>query len=177
MSGLFLCDGFEIAVDLFLVLGRSLVVDAGSEAVLRLFRLDLLAERRFGALERLRRLPPQVLPSRVVLLEGFGAGRRQRHAALVFEREARAAAGERLAGGILFAQLLEQLPCLVERARVVLAQFREIGAGTAAATLLALARASGLSRRFGFGRAWRCRAARRRLSRLASTAGPPAVLP
>src|SRR6266851_1968602 len=81
---------FEIAVDLFLVAGRRLVVGAGGKAILRLLGLQLFRERGLDALERLRRLSTHFLPFREILFERFGAGRRQRHAVGRLEGEATA---------------------------------------------------------------------------------------
>src|SRR6185503_10334834 len=78
----------EVAVDLFLVAGRRVVVGAGRQAILDLLLLDLLRQRRLDVVERLRRLPPHFLPLGEILLEGFGAWRRDAGAGRRLESEA-----------------------------------------------------------------------------------------
>src|SRR4051812_13251620 len=80
----------EVAVHLGLVLGRRLVVDAGGQAVARVLLLQPLREARFDLVERGGELFRQLLPAGEVLLETFGARRRQRHP-LAFEGAAGAA--------------------------------------------------------------------------------------
>ena len=73
------CQRLEVAVDLFLVLGRRGVVRAGGEPVLGLPFLELRGQRRFGLFERRGDLPFHLLPLREVLLERLGPRRRKDH--------------------------------------------------------------------------------------------------
>src|SRR5919204_6132873 len=132
VSLLLLRNRFEVAIHLFLILRRRLVVCAGRKSILCLLLLQLLGQRRLDVLERLRRLTTKVFPFREVLLERFGAWRRQRHA-LSFEREAGAAARVRLSVRIVALQLIHQLLGFLQPARVLLAKPREVCAAAASA--------------------------------------------
>src|SRR5262249_8154525 len=116
---------------LLLILRRRLVVGAGGEALLRLFGLQLLRDRRLRRLERDGGLALERIPLREVLLERFGAGRGGRHP-LPFEREAGAAAAR---ARILLAQLLHQLARLLHGALRFVAQALELGARACAPAL------------------------------------------
>src|SRR5262245_29214641 len=91
LPAFFLGNSFEVLVDLLLVGGGRFVVRPRGQTVLRFLRLKLLGQGRLGGFERLRRLPPQLVPAGEVLLERLSSGRRQRHA-LSFERESGAPA-------------------------------------------------------------------------------------
>src|SRR5437660_10862509 len=129
---LFRRQRFEIAVDLLLVFRRRLVLDAGSEPILRLLRLQLLRQRRLHPIERRGRLLAHFFPFGEVLLERLGAGRRQGHA-LTREGEAGAAARK---VRIVAAHLIDEISRFLEMARVLVAQPRELGAAWRAATSL-----------------------------------------
>src|SRR5579871_2372135 len=130
-STLLFRNRLEVIVDLLLICGRRFVVGARREPIFRLLRLQLLRQRGFGVVERLRRLLAQLLPAREVLFERLGAGRREHHA-LSFVGEAGAAAR---VGRIVALQLIHQIARFLQLARVLVAQAREVGAAAAAAAL------------------------------------------
>src|SRR4051794_27725443 len=162
-------DGLEVAVDLFLVSRRRVVVGAGGKPVFRLLRLDFFRQRRFHGVERLRRLASHVFPLREVLLERFSAGCRQSDAARRLERHATAAAARH--ARILAAHLIDKCLCLLQLTLVLLAQLIEVGCGAAAA-LLALTRSAGVA-----GGLLRARSRRAALAALAPAARLLAALP
>src|SRR5829696_7203614 len=87
-------ERLEVVVDLLLIGGRRLVVDAGGKTVARVSSLELTGQFRFGVVEGERHLLAQLLPLREVLLERLGA-RRGHHHALALEGEADAAVLDR----------------------------------------------------------------------------------
>src|SRR6185503_9462613 len=143
--------GFEVTIDLFLVPRGRVVVGAGGQAILDLLFLDLLRQRRFDIVERLRGLPPHLLPLREVLLERLGAGCGNAAAGRRLEGEAAAAAARQ--ARIVAAHLVDEVLGLLELPRVLLAQPLQIAAGAGAgarglalSALARLARLAGLAR-------------------------------
>src|SRR5579864_2637924 len=121
----------EVTLHLLLIGGGRHVVHSGSQPIAGLLGLELLRERRLGALERLRGLLPQLLPLREVLLERLRSRRRERHA-LAFEGEAWPA----LRVASVFApELVDQLARLLKLPLVLFAQPGQIAGASAGGAL------------------------------------------
>src|SRR5262249_54813893 len=142
-SLLLLRDRLEIIVHLPPILGRCGVVGTRGKPILRTLGLQLLGQRRLDGFERLRGLPPQLLPFREILLERLGAWRRDRLARGFLER--RAEAGAARDRRIVPAHALDEILRLLKLAHVFLAQLRRVGRSASPATLPSLARLPGVA--------------------------------